>query len=129
MTARILLIDDETAFLEILAERMKARAMQVATASSAQEGLEKIAAGNFDVVVLDLRMPEVDGLQTLQTLKEKYPALEVILLTGHATVKESVAAIGLGALDILEKPADLDALTEKIQIAQAKKMLIVEQRA
>jgi len=73
-------------------------------------------------------MPEMDGLETLRILKEKNPDLEVILLTGHATVKDSVEAIKMGALDLLEKPADLDTLTEKIKDAQTKKMVLVEKK-
>jgi DNA-binding NtrC family response regulator len=128
MTEKILLIDDETDFLEIMSERMSARNMQVTTASSARDGLKIAIDGNFDAVVLDLRMPEMDGLETLRILKEKNPDLEVILLTGHATVRDSVEAIKLGALDLLEKPADLDTLTEKIKDAQTKKMVLVEKK-
>ena len=128
MTEKILLIDDEKDFLEIMSERMTARNMEVTTASSAREGLAKATAGNYDAVVLDLRMPEMDGLETLKILKEKNPDLEVILLTGHATVKDSVEAIKMGALDLLEKPADLDTLTDKIKDAQARKMVLVEKK-
>lgn len=128
MTEKILLIDDEQDFLAIMAERMEARNMKVATASSAKEGLAKAAAGSFDAVILDLMMPEMDGIEALKLLKAKNPDLEVILLTGHATIKQGIEAMKLGALDLMEKPADLAALTEKIHAAQAKKMLIVEKK-
>lgn len=128
MSEKILLIDDEVDFLSAMAERMEARDMKVSTASSAKEGLEKAMAGSFDAVILDLRMPEMDGIETLKKLKEKNPDLEVILLTGHATIKDGIEAMKLGALDLLEKPADINALTEKIKTAQAKKMLIVEKK-
>ncbi len=128
MTEKILLIDDEEDFLAVMSDRMKARNMQVSTASSAKEGLEKAAAGNFDAVILDVMMPEMNGIDALKILKEKNPDLEVILLTGHATIKQGIEAMKLGALDLLEKPADINALTEKIHAAQAKKMLIVEKK-
>ena len=128
MSEKILLIDDEVDFLSAMSERMKARDMQVTTASSAKEGLEKVAAGSFDAVILDLAMPEMDGIETLKILKEKNPDLQVILLTGHATIKQGIEAMKLGALDLLEKPADINALTEKIKTAQARKMLIVEKK-
>jgi DNA-binding NtrC family response regulator len=128
MTEKILLIDDEQDFLTVMSERMEARNMQVSTATSAKEGLEKVTAGNFDAVILDLMMPEIDGIETLKLLKEKNPDLAVILLTGHATIKQGIEAMKLGALDLLEKPADLNALTDKIHAAQAQKMLIIEKK-
>ncbi len=111
-----------------MAERMEARNMKVSTASSAKEGLEKAADGNYDAVILDLRMPEMDGMEVLKILKEKNPDLGVILLTGHATIKDSVEAMKLGALDLLEKPADINTLTERIHSAQAKKLVFVEKK-
>ncbi len=128
MSEKILLIDDEQDFLTVMSERMEARNIQVSTAASAKEGLVKVAAGNFDAVILDLMMPEMDGIETLKLLKEKNPDLAVILLTGHATIKQGIEAMKLGALDLLEKPADLNALTEKIHAAQAQKMLIIEKK-
>ena len=128
MTEKILLIDDEQDFLTVMSERMEARNMKVSTASSAREGLAKAAAGSFDAVILDLMMPEMDGIEALKMLKEKNPDLEVILLTGHATIKQGIEAMKLGALDLMEKPANLTELTEKIHAAQAKKMMIVEKK-
>lgn len=128
MSERILLIDDEEDFLAVMSERMMTRNMVVTTASSPYEGLEKAATTSFDVVILDLMMPGMDGIETLRILKEKNPDLEVILLTGHATVKQGVEAMKLGALDLIEKPADLNELTEKIHAAQAKKMVIAERK-
>jgi DNA-binding NtrC family response regulator len=128
MIEKILLIDDEEDFLTVMSDRMKARNMQVSTASSAKDGLVKAASGAYDAVILDLMMPEMDGIETLKILKKKNPDLAVILLTGHATIKQGIEAMKLGALDLLEKPADIDALTEKIHAAQAKKMLIVEKK-
>jgi DNA-binding NtrC family response regulator len=129
MAEKILLIDDEADFLEALSERMRARGMDVATSASAQDALEIAAAGGFDAVVLDLMMPGMDGLEALRILKEKDPKLQVILLTGHATVEKGVEAMKRGAMDLLEKPADIDTLTRKIKEASAQRMLLVSEEA
>nr|WP_320014804.1 response regulator [uncultured Desulfobacter sp.] len=129
MSEKVLIIDDEQEFTEALAERMTNRGMDVSTSSSAIEGLKNVEDKSFDVVVLDLQMPEMDGIETLKALKKKKPELQVILLTGHATVEKGIEAMKLGAMDLLEKPADLTTLTEKIKKAQAKKMILVEKKA
>ncbi|WP_319575890.1 response regulator [uncultured Desulfobacter sp.] len=129
MSEKVLIIDDEQEFTEALAERMTNRGMDVSTSSSAIEGLKSVEDKSFDVVVLDLQMPEMDGIETLKALKKKKPELQVILLTGHATVEKGIEAMKLGAMDLLEKPADLTTLTEKIKKAQAKKMILVEKKA
>ena len=108
---------------------MTNRGMIVSTSSSAIEGLQSVEEKSFDVVVLDLQMPEMDGIETLKILRKKKPELQVILLTGHATVEKGIEAMKLGAMDLLEKPADMTTLTEKIQKAQAKKMILVEKKA
>jgi len=129
MSEKVLIIDDEQEFTEALAERMTNRGMDVSTSSSAIEGLKSVEEKSFDVVVLDLQMPEMDGIETLKILKKKNPELQVILLTGHATVEKGIEAMKLGAMDLLEKPADLTTLTEKIKKAQAKKMILVEKKS
>ena len=129
MKEKVLIIDDEQEFTEALAERMTNRGMTVSTSSSAVEGLKNVEEKSFDVVVLDLQMPEMDGIETLKILKKKRPELQVILLTGHATVEKGIEAMKLGAMDLLEKPADVTTLTEKIKKAQAKKMILVEKKA
>lgn len=129
MTEKILLVDDEADFLEVLSERMRARGMDVTTSASAQQALEAVDEGAFDAVVLDLMMPGMDGLEALRILKEKDPKLQVILLTGHATVKQSVEAMKRGALDLLEKPTDIETLTKKIKEASAERMLLVSREA
>ena len=128
MAERILIVDDETDFLEIMAERMSARGIEVATAPSAQEALRQVEAGSFDAVILDLKMPEVDGLETLKAIKARQPEAQVILLSGQASLQDGIAAMKLGALDFLEKPADMNVLMEKIRKAQARKMLVVERQ-
>jgi DNA-binding NtrC family response regulator len=128
MSEKVLLVDDEVELLDTLSERMRNRGMEVATSSSGVEALKKVDQEAYDVIILDLMMPGVDGLEALKILKAKRPELQVILLTGHATVEKGIEAMKLGAMDFLEKPADLNQLTEKIKKAQAKKMLIVEKQ-
>jgi DNA-binding NtrC family response regulator len=128
MSEKVLLVDDEVEFLDTLSERMRTRGMEVATANTGVEALKKVEQEAYDVIILDLMMPGVDGLEALKILKAKRPELQVILLTGHATVEKGIEAMKLGAMDFLEKPADLSQLTEKIKKAQAKKMLIVEKQ-
>lgn len=129
MKERILLVDDEKAFLEVMSERMSARDMEVTTAASAPEALQLIEDHAFDAVILDLMMPEMDGLEALKVMREKHPELQIILLTGFATVEKGIEAMKLGAMDLVQKPADLSLLTEKIKMAQARKMIIVEKNA
>lgn len=128
MSEKVLLVDDEKDFVETLAERMRTRGMDVSSTTSAKDALKMSAEKSYDAIILDLMMPEMDGIETLKALKEKNPDLQIILLTGQATVEKGIEAMKLGAMDLLEKPADLDALTEKIKKAKARKMIIVEKK-
>jgi DNA-binding NtrC family response regulator len=128
MSEKILLVDDEKDFLDVMSERIEARGMEVTTAESAVTALKQVESGGFDAIILDLMMPGMDGLETLQAIKKKNPDLQVILLTGHATIEKGIEAMKLGAMDFLEKPADLDKLTEIIKKAQARKMIITERK-
>ena len=126
MAEKVLLVDDEKDFLELMAERMRARDLDVTTTDSATEALKLAEKGGFDAIVMDLMMPEMDGLEALKLLKEKNPDLQIILLTGYATVEKGIQAMKLGAMDFMEKPADLKLLAEKIKKAKARKMILVE---
>ena len=126
MSEKILLIDDETEFLSNLSERMSLRGMEPSTADNAKTAMAAIKEGNYDAIVLDLQMPDMDGIDILRFIRETRPEMQVILLTGHATVEKGIKAMKLGAMDFLEKPADINVLTDKIKKAQAKKMLLVE---
>ena len=128
MSEKILLVDDEKDFLDVMSERIEARGMEVTTAESAVKALKQVESGGFDAIILDLMMPGMDGLETLKAIKKKNPDLQVILLTGHATIEKGIEAMKLGAMDFLEKPADLDKLTEIIKKAQARKMIITERK-
>ena len=128
MSEKVLLVDDEKEFLEIMSERMTARGMEVTTAQSADQALAIIAKKSFDAIVMDFQMPGMDGMEALKTIKNKRPELQIILLTGYATVEKTVEAMKVGATDFLEKPADIEALSEKIKKAKTEKMLIVEKQ-
>ncbi|MCP4372688.1 MAG: response regulator [Deltaproteobacteria bacterium] len=128
MSEKVLLVDDEKEFLEIMSDRMKARDMDVTTATSAQQALEIIEKEAFDAIILDFQMPGMDGMEALKAIKAKKPEAQIILLTGYATVEKSVEAMKIGATDFVEKPADLEVLAEKIKNAKAEKMLIVEKQ-
>lgn len=128
MSEKILLVDDEKDFLDVMSERIESRGIQVTTAESAVAALKQVEAGGFDAIILDLMMPGMDGLDTLRAIKKKNPDLQVILLTGHATIEKGIEAMKLGAMDFIEKPADLDKLTKIIKKAQARKMVITEKK-
>jgi DNA-binding NtrC family response regulator len=126
MNEKVLLVDDEEDFLEVMGERLMSRGIDVTTSASAEDALEQIEKDIFDAVILDLQMPVMDGIDTLKKIKARHPEIQVILLTGHATVEKGVEAIKSGAMDLVEKPADLEVLGEKIKKAHKKKMLIVD---
>ncbi len=126
--ANILLIDDEEEFTEVLSMRMDSRGFSVEVASSGEEGIEKVKAKNYDAVILDMAMPGMDGMETLKHLLKIRPDLQVIMLTGHATVNKGVEAVKLGAADYLEKPAEINLLVEKIKQAQEKTEILFEQQ-
>lgn len=127
MAEKILLVDDEKDFVETLAERMRTRGMNVSTSTSAKDVLATVDIESFDAIVLDLQMPDMDGIEALKLIRAKNPNLQVILLTGHATVEKGIEAMKLGALDLLEKPTDIETLTEKIKNASTKKMMLVQE--
>ncbi len=128
MPEKVLLIDDEKDFLDIMSQRMETRGMSVTTATSADEALELAREKNFDAIVVDLQMPGMNGIEALKEFKQITPDIQVILLTGNATLEKGIEAMKEGAMDLLEKPADLDVLREKIQKAKARKMLLVEKK-
>jgi len=128
MAVKVLLIDDEAEFLENLSERMQVRGMEVSTAQTSDNAVSAVEEGEYDAIVLDLQMPGMNGIEMLKVIKARKPDMQVILLTGQATLEAGIEAMKLGAMDFMEKPADIDALTEKIKKAQAKKMLLVEEK-
>jgi DNA-binding response OmpR family regulator len=120
MSTRVLLVDDEKDFLDIMAERMRARGMEVSTATSAEDALKMVLKESYDAVIMDLMMPEMDGFQALKLFKETRPDISIILLTANVPEEKCIEAIKLGAMDVIEKPADLNLLTQKIEEAKAR---------
>jgi len=125
---RVLLVDDEEDFVAHLAKRLRKRGLEVETSASGEQALDKVGSAQFDVIVLDLAMPGLDGIETLRRLKEIDPEVQVILLTGHASVPDGVEAMKLGALDFVEKPAEFPELLDKIKEAGARHAVLVEKR-
>jgi len=121
MPAKVLIVDDEKDFLDIMAERMGARGMAVSTATSAENALKMVLKKDYDAVIMDLMMPEMDGFKALKLFKETRPDVPIILLTANVPEEKCIEAIKLGAMDVIEKPADLNLLTQKIKDAKARK--------
>ena len=118
----IMLVDDEVSFVETLAKRLAKRNIKTVLAFSAEAGLEKLKENeDLDVIVLDIKMPGMDGIDALKEIKTVSPLVEVIMLTGHATIESAIDAMKLGAHDFLMKPFDLEELVLKINEAAEKK--------
>jgi DNA-binding NtrC family response regulator len=117
---KILLVDDDVDFGETLAARLRRRGLYVEVATSGEQCIEVARKTVFHVVILDLAMPGMDGIETLKVLLKRCPGIQVMLLTGQATIQAAVEATRLGAMDVLEKPTDAETLIEKIHAARAK---------
>jgi two-component system, OmpR family, response regulator len=120
---KVLFVDDEIDFLETLKKRMKKRGMDVSGSGSGEEALQLLDDKQVDVVVLDVKMPGMDGIEVLREIKKRYPLIEVIMLTGHASVEVAIEGMELGAFDYLMKPMDIDELLYKLQDAYKKKFI------
>lgn len=125
---RVLLVDDEEEYLETMAERMEARGLNVTIAKDGKSALENAEGQTFDICMLDMQMPGMDGIETLQKLREKNPDLEVILVSGYGSIEKSVKAMKLGAKDFVQKPADIEELVAKAKKAHNARLLLVEAR-
>jgi CheY-like chemotaxis protein len=121
MKPRVLLVDDEKDFLDIMAERLGARGMDVTTTTSAEEAIKMVEEDAYDAVIMDLMMPAMDGFKAMKLLLKIQTDLQIILLTGDVPQEKCDEAIRLGALDVIEKPADLNYLTQRIKEAKASR--------
>ena len=118
----VLLVDDEIPFVETMTKRLTKRKLRVIMAFNGQEALEKIGKNrDLDIVILDVKMPGMDGIETLGEIKKAHPLIEVIMLTGHATVESAIEGMQVGAYDYLMKPCDLEQLMLKVEQATKKK--------
>ncbi len=116
-TIKILLVDDEVKFLKAVADRLAIKGFDVTTADNGADAISEAGKGGFDVAVVDLQMPGMDGTEILKVLKENHQFIEIIMLTGHATVDSAVECTKLGAFKYLEKPYDFDKLVEALKEA------------
>ena len=128
VNTRVLLVDDEEEFLALLAKRLETRNLKVSKAASGEDAIEIVNKQDFDVILLDLAMPGMDGLETLQKIKNDHPEADVIILTGHGTIQAGIEAMKLGADDFLEKPVDINVLMEKIKNSKEKHVLILQKQ-
>ncbi|MBI9083129.1 MAG: response regulator [Desulfobacterales bacterium] len=117
-----LLVDDEKELIETIAQRLHQRGFGVDCAFSGMDALNRLEKGGaIDVVVLDVKMPDLDGIKLVEIIKEKHPLIEVVMMTGHATIDSAIEAMKFGAFDYLTKPCDLDDLIAKATKAIARK--------
>jgi DNA-binding NtrC family response regulator len=121
MPEKVLLIDDEPDFLEAMAVRMRVRGLEVKTTTSIIDALDMAERESYNVIVMDLMMPEMKGLEALKALKDREPKSRIILLTGYATREIEAEALKLGAVDLIEKPADLDHMMTIIRKTRVRK--------
>ena len=121
MKKRILLVDDEKEFADTLSERLRTRDFDVTTAYSGDEALEKLKEYNYDVTILDVQMPGLNGIDALREIKKLKPLTEVLMLTGHGTVETAIEGMKIGAYDFLLKPCEMDVLLDKINKAHERK--------
>ena len=122
MKPRLLLVDDEEMFLEYLSKRLINRGYDVIKCLTGEEALEKIRDDDFDVIILDVLLPGIDGIETLREINRHKPLTEVIMLTGHASLETGVEGMKLGAFDYLRKPCDTEELVSKIEQAYHRKV-------
>ncbi len=121
MKPRVLIVDDEEELVQTLSERLTLRDYDVTTSQSGEDAVEKLRHYNFDVVILDVAMPGMDGIEVLREIKKIKPLTEVIMLTGHATVESAIEGMRLGAFDFLMKPCETEELATKINRAYERK--------
>ena len=119
---KVLLVDDERAFVDTLAQRLKMRELNVSTVYDGEQALSYVKGIEPDVMVLDLKMPGLHGIEVLREVKRHYPKMQVIILTGHGTDRDAEEAKRLGGFDFMRKPADIDNLVRRIKEAYNEKI-------
>ncbi|NDV22710.1 response regulator [Desulfovibrio sp. JC022] len=113
-SVRVLLVDDEEGFSSVLAKRLSRRAVDVSTALCGEEALHRLETHDYQVVVLDMKMPGMNGLEVLRIIKTEHPQVEVIVLTGNTDMKSALASMTAGAFDLMLKPANTEILINRI---------------
>lgn len=116
----ILVVDDEHEFLELMQNRMQKRGFTVSVAPTGEEALDMVRQGSFDAMVLDVKMPGIDGIEVLRRVKEMKPELPVLLLTGHASIEAAMTGVETGAVDYLLKPVPINDLIMRLRDIAAR---------
>ncbi|MEO8655525.1 MAG: response regulator, partial [Ramlibacter sp.] len=129
MKARILIVDDEEIVIRSCRRILTGEQYEVESVQDGWEALRKIDENNYDIIVLDIMMPKVDGLEVLQHVKERHPDIDVIMMTGLSQIQTAVKAMKLGAFDYLSKPFDPDELKLVVDRALEKRRLLLENRS
>ncbi len=119
---KVLLVDDEEEFVKTLSERIQMRDLGSNIAYNGEQALKVVKDEVPDVMILDLKMPGIDGMEVLKRVKKAYPQVQVIMLTGHGSEKDEKEARKLGAFDYLQKPADIDTIVGTIRKAYKKRI-------
>jgi DNA-binding NtrC family response regulator len=114
---KLLIVDDEVKFLQSISERLKLKDFDVTTASDGRQAVKVAKRGKFDVAILDLKMPDMDGTEVMTILKKRHKFLQILILTGHASIDSAVECTKLGAFNYIEKPYDFEKLIEAIKEA------------
>jgi DNA-binding NtrC family response regulator len=120
--ARVLVVDDEDRFRESMLKILKAKGLDAVAVSGGAEALAALEESDFDVVLLDVKMPGVDGIEVLQRMQGRQHRAEVLILTGHASLDTAMAIVRHGAYDYLLKPCDIDELIIKIDQAYERRL-------
>jgi DNA-binding NtrC family response regulator len=123
---KLMLVDDEERFLSTTAKLLARKGFKVFTALTGSEALENLKRQNIHVVILDVKMPGMDGIAILKEIKRSFPLVEVVMLTGHGTVESAVEGLKSGATDFLSKPIDIDELIGKAREAFEKRRRLEE---
>lgn len=119
----ILLVDDEVAFANNLLKLMSKRGYDIVVVYNGADAVNMVGEKEFDVIILDMKMPGMDGIATLKEIKKKVPLVEVVILTGHGSVESGIEGMQLGAFDFLMKPVSIDDLQEKVSEAYQRKLI------
>ena len=123
---KLLIVDDEERFLKTIKTLLEKRECAISTATNGVEALEILEKKQIDVVILDVKMPGMDGVEVLRRIKRDHPLVEVIMLTGHSTTESAIQGMKLGAFDYLLKPCDIDILITTVLEARDKKKAMEE---
>ncbi|NSW84862.1 MAG: response regulator [Syntrophobacteraceae bacterium] len=118
---KVLIVDDEERFRTTLRKLLLVKGIDAASVGSAREAFDELDTGSYDVILLDVKMPEMDGIEALAEIKRRFPHLEVIMLTGHASVDVAVEIMRLGGFEYLLKPCPIEELTDKVEAAFERK--------